>query len=82
MDVEQERQKTYYDLSTFGPQYEVVDLVMVFNPTMKTGQTKNFKTFYSGPQVMREIINNLNFVIKDVKTKKTTKGPLRSTQTF
>ena len=32
MDVEQERQKTYYDRSTFGPQYEVGDLVMVFNP--------------------------------------------------
>ena len=70
MDVEQERQKTYYDRSTFGPQYEVGDLVMVFNPTKKNGQTKKFKTFYSGPQVIREIISNLNFVIEDVKTKK------------
>ena len=82
MDVEQERQKTYYDRSTFGPQYEVGDLVIVFNPTMKTGQTKKFKSFYSGPQVIREIINYLNFVIEDVKTKKTTKGPLRWTQRF
>ena len=70
MDVEQERQKTYYDRSTFGPQCEVGDLVMVFNPTMKTGQTKKFKSFYSGPQVVREINNDLNFVIEDVKTKK------------
>ena len=70
MDVEQQRQKTYYDRSTFGPQYEVGDLVMVFNPTIKTGQTKKFKSFYSGPQVIREIINDLNFVIEDVKTKK------------
>ena len=70
MDVEQERQKTYYDHSTFGPQYEVDDLVMVLNPTIKTGQTKKFKSFYSGPQVIREIINDLNFVIEDVKTKK------------
>ena len=69
MDVEQERQKTYYDRSTFGPQYEVGDLVMVFNPTIKTGQTKKFKSFYSGPQVIREIMNDLNFVIEDVKTK-------------
>ena len=82
MDVEQERQKTYYDRSIFGPQYEVGGLVMVFNPTIKTGQTKKFKSFYSGPQVIREIINNLNFVIENVKTKKTTKGPLRSTQTL
>ena len=82
MDVEQERRKTYYDRSTFGPQYEVGDLVMLFNPTIKTGQRKKFKSFYGGPQVIREIINNLSFVIEDVKTKKITKGPLRSTQRF
>ena len=70
MDVDQERQKTYYDRSTFGPQYDVGDLVMVFNPTMKTGQTKKFKSFYSGPHLIRELINDLNFVIEDVKTKK------------
>ena len=66
MDVEQERQKTYYDRSTFGPQYEVGDLVMVFNPTTKSGQTKKFKSFYSGPQVIREKFNDLTFVIEDV----------------
>ena len=82
IDVEQERQKTYYDRGTIEPQYEVGDLVMVFNPTIKTGQTKKFKSFYSGPQVIREIINDLNFVFEDVKTKKTTKGSPRSTQTF
>ena len=70
MDVEQERQKTYYDRSTFGPQYEVGDLVMAFNPTMKSGQTKKFKSFYSGSQVIRETISDLTFVIEDVKTKK------------
>ena len=70
MDGEQERQKTYYDRSTFGPQYEVGDLVMVFNATIKNGQTRKLKSFYSGPQAIREIINDLNFVIEDVKTKK------------
>ena len=43
---------------------------MVFNPTIKDGQTKQFKSFHSGPQVIREIINDLNFVIEDLKTKK------------
>ena len=43
---------------------------MVFNPTIKTGQTKKSKSFYSEPQVIQEIINDLNFVIGDVKTKK------------
>ena len=32
---------------------------------------KKYKSFYSGPQVLREIFNDLNFVIKGVKTKKT-----------
>ena len=45
MDVEQERQKTYYERCTFGAQYEVGDLVMVFKPTIKPGQTKKFKSF-------------------------------------
>ena len=70
MDVEQERKKHYYDSSTIGPQLEVGDLVMAFNPTMKSGHTKKFKSFYSGPQIIREINNNLNFVIEEVKTKK------------
>ena len=79
MDVEQETQKTYYDCSTFGPPYEVGDLLMVFSPTIKTGQTKKLKSFYIGPQVKREIINDVNFVFEDVKTKKTTRGLLQST---
>ena len=70
MDVEQESQKTYHDRSTFESQYDEGDLVIVFKPTMKTGQTKKFKSFYSQPQVIREIINGLNFVIEDKKTKK------------
>ena len=45
MNVEQDKQKTYYDSSTFGPQYEVGDLVRVFNPTMKTGQKRNLNLF-------------------------------------
>ena len=65
-----QKEKTYYDCSTIEPQFEVEYLVAVFNPTMRTGQTKKFKSFYSGPQVMREIINDQNFVNEDVKTKK------------
>ena len=42
---------------------------VVFNSNIKTGQTKKFKSFYSGPQVVRKIKNDLNFVIEDVKTK-------------
>ena len=39
MDVEQERQKTYYDRSRYGPSYKVGEEVLVFNPTVKKGET-------------------------------------------
>ena len=32
--------------------------------------TKQFKSFYVRPQIISEIISNLNFDIKDVKTRK------------
>ena len=73
MDVEQKRHKTYYDRSTFGPKYEIGDFVMVFNPIIERGQTKKFNTFYSGPQIIREIINDLISVIEYVKTEKSKK---------
>ena len=37
---------------------------------MKTGQTKKFKSFYSWPQVIREKINDLNFISEYVKKKR------------
>ena len=43
---------------------------MLFNPTVKPGQTKKFKSYYSGPLVIREILNDLNFIIEDLKTHK------------
>ena len=55
---------------------------MVLNATMKTGQTKKFKSIYSGQQVIREKIKDLNFVIEDLKTKIQQKNALRSTQLF
>ena len=37
--------KAFYDRSTFGPQYEVGGLVMVFNPILKHGQTNTLSSF-------------------------------------
>ena len=64
MDAEHEKQKTYYDPSACGPQNEICDLVMVFNPTTKTGQTKKIKYFYSETQIIREIVNDLTHFIQ------------------
>ena len=73
MDVEQERQKTYYDRRKYGPNYKVGEEVLVFNPTVKKGDTRKFNSFYRGPYTIVEIINDLNFRVEDKKTKKAIK---------
>ena len=70
MEVEQERKKIYYDRKQFGPKYQTGDLVLLFNSKVKPGQTKKFKSYYSGPLVIRAIINDLNFITEDLKAQK------------
>ena len=72
MDVEQERQKLYYDRSKYGPSYKVGE-VLVLKPTVKKGETRKFTFFYRGPYIIVEIINDLNFKVEDKKTRKATK---------
>ena len=62
--------KTYYDRSTCGPQNEIADLIMVFNPTISNGQTSKIKSFYSGTQIMRGTINDLTLLLTRWKQKK------------
>ena len=73
MDVEQERQKSYYDRSKYGPSYKVGEVVLVFNPTVKKGETRKLTSFYRGPYIIVEIINDLNLKVEDKKTRKAIK---------
>ena len=66
MDVEQERQKNYYDRSKYEPNYKVGEM-LVFNQTVKNGETRKFNSFYRRPYTIVEIINDLNFKVKDKK---------------
>ena len=70
MNVEQERQKTYYDRKQYGPKYNVNDIVLFFNRTLGKGQTKKMKSFYNGPHIIKKIVYDLKFVIEDQKSKK------------
>ena len=76
MDVEQERQKSYYDRSKYGPSYKNGEEVLVFNPTVKKGETRKFTSFYRGPYIIVEIINDLNFKVEDKKDEESYQGPL------
>ena len=73
MDVKQERQKSYYDRIKYGPSYQVGEEVLVFNPTVKKGETRKFTTFYRGPYIIVKIINDLNFKVEDKNTRKAIK---------
>ena len=73
MDVEQERQKLYYDRSKYRPRYKVGEEVLDFNPTVKKGETRKFTSFYGGPYIIAEIINDLSFMVEDKKTRKAIK---------
>ena len=73
IDVEQERLKTYYSRkSRYGPSYELGEEVLVFKPKVKKRGRSKF-TFYRGPYIIVEIINNLNCKVEDKKTKKAIK---------
>ena len=73
MDFKQERQKTYYDRSKYGPNYKAGEEVLVFNPMVKKGVARKFTSFYRGSDIIVEIINDLNFKVKDKKMRKTLK---------
>ena len=73
MDVEQEGQKTYYGRSKYGSNYKVGQEALVFNRTVKKGETRKFTSFYRGPYIIVEIINDLNFKVEDKKTRKSIK---------
>ena len=73
MDVKQERQKSYYDRSKYGPSYKVGEEALVFNPTVKKRETRIFTSFYRGPYIIVEIIIDLNFKVEDKKTRKAIK---------
>ena len=73
MDVKQDCQKTYYDRSKYGQSYKFGEEVLVFNPTVKNGETRKFTSFYRGPYIIVENINDLNFKVEDKKMRKTIK---------
>ena len=37
---------------------------MVFNPTIKTGQTKNIKSFYSEPRITQNDLTEDNYFVE------------------
>ena len=49
-----------------------------FNPTVKKEETRKFTSFYRGPYIIVEIINNLTFKVEDKKTRneENYQGPL------
>ena len=49
--------------------------MLVFNPTVKNGEARKFTSFYRGPYIIVEFINDLNFKVENKKTRKANKVP-------
>ena len=67
MDVGQERQKTYYDRRRYGSSYKVGEEVIVFNPTLKKGQTRKLTSYSRRPYTIVEIKKDSNFKVEEKK---------------
>ena len=67
---EMRRQKAIFDKKKHGPSYKEGDLVLLHSPVCSQGQTPKLKSFWSGPHCVKKVINQINFVLQDVKTQK------------
>ena len=73
VDVQQERQKTYYHRSKYKQNYKFGEEVLVFNPTVKKGETRKCTSLYRGQYIIIVTINNLSFKLEYKKTRKAIK---------
>ena len=73
MNVEQERQKTFYDRIKYGPRYKFGEKLLVFSPTVKKGKIRKYTFFYRGPYIIVKVMNDLNFNVEDKKSRKAIK---------
>jgi hypothetical protein len=55
--------KRFYDRKSKTRHFDVNDLVYLFTPALKAGQTKKFQKFWSGPYKITRKISELNYEI-------------------
>jgi len=64
--------KIFYDRKAKTRHFEVNDLVYLYTPAMKAGQTKKFQKFWSGLYKITRKISELNYEIVGQDDKKST----------
>jgi len=64
------RNKRFYDHKAKMRHFEVNDLVYLYTPAMKAGQTKKFQKFWSWPYKITRKISELNYEIVGQDDKK------------
>ena len=72
MEVEQTRQKTYYDYRAYGPTYKEGQQVFVFFTTVKIGETKKFSSHLSTKDLkqLSKLLTTLNFGFVTMRQRK------------
>ena len=56
--------KTKYDKESTSNHYSVGDIVWLYNPTIKTGQTKKLASLWRGPYTVVDRTNSVNYRIR------------------
>ena len=73
-----ERAKFYYDWNAQWPTYKVGDEVLLFDPTVKKGQSRKLKRQYVGPMTVEKVYDNYTYEIRDLRTGKLLKSHIHS----
>ncbi len=66
----QERRNSLYSEKVHGPTYSVGQQVFLYVPVISKGLTSKFSSLWKGPFEIVEILNDVNYRIKDLQTNK------------
>jgi len=66
--IEESQSHAYSAAATYENPYHVGDLVWLYTPIVKTGDTKKFSVFWQGPYKIIEVVTPVNCIIEDIKS--------------
>ncbi len=70
--IKTKKQKVYYDRTAKAKPFKENDLVWLSDKAKKKGVNKKLQPRWKGPYVITGVINELNYYIKHINTKRTT----------
>ena len=69
-NMEQKRQKDYYDRKVHGKPFSAGDLVWLFTPVVGKGKHRKFHCPWTGPYLVKSRLSDVNYRIQDIQHKR------------